>query len=83
MTGEHDSEAGVREFLLERGVAQEDIDAAAREGRLHLLVVDTVLLPHETRYTPLEVAELSGMPIELIERFWRALGFPPVAGALV
>ena len=70
------SEARVREFLRGRGVPDEEIDAAAREDRLHLLVVDTVLVPQEAVYTPLEVAELSGMPIELIERFWRALGFP-------
>lgn len=71
-----DTEARVRQFLREHGVADEDIDAAARDDRLHLLVVDTVLVPQERAYTPLEVAELSGMPIELIERFWRALGFP-------
>ncbi|HEX5268358.1 MAG TPA: adenylate cyclase regulatory domain-containing protein [Acidimicrobiales bacterium] len=71
-----DAELRVRAFLRERGVAQEEIDVAAREDRLHLLVVDTVLVPQEAEYTPLEVAELSGMPIELIERFWRALGFP-------
>ena len=70
------TEDRVREFLRERGVPEDEIDAAAREDRLHLLVVDTVLVPQEAAYTPLEVAELSGMPIELIERFWRALGFP-------
>jgi adenylate cyclase len=70
------SEASVRDFLRERGVPEDEIEAAAREERLHLLVVDTVLVPQETPYTPLEVAELSGMPIELVERFWRALGFP-------
>lgn len=74
--GSADSADRVRALLLEHGVAEEEIAAATRQGRLHLLVVDALLMPQEPVYTPEEVAEISGMPIELIERFWRALGFP-------
>lgn len=76
MSGSQESARRVRDLLLDRGVPAEDIDAATAEGRLHLLVVDTMLMPQEASYTPVEVAELSGMPLELVERFWRALGFP-------
>jgi adenylate cyclase len=66
----------VRELLEQRGVPRHEIEQAAREGRLHLLVVDVVLFPRGPSYTPTEVAERSGMPIDQIETFWRALGFP-------
>ena len=69
-------EERVRALLEARGVTREEIDRAADEGRLHLLAVDAFLLPLGPAYTPLQVAERSGMPIEEIETFWRALGFP-------
>ena len=68
----------VRRFLVDRGVAPAEIDRATEDGRLHLLVVDVLLLPGEDRYTQAEVAELSGTPVEHVRRFWRALGFPDV-----
>jgi adenylate cyclase len=68
-----------RAFLQARGVPADEIEAAEREHRLHLLVFDRLLLPTEPRYTPLDVAELSGMPLELTKRLWRALGFPDTA----
>ena len=72
------AEGRVRTFLRERGVPEAEIEQAVAQNRLHLLVVDAVLMPDEVRYTPLQVAELTGMPIELLDRFWRALGFPDV-----
>ena len=71
-----ESEERVRRFLRERGVPADEIERASEQHRLHLLVVDAVLTPDEVRYTPLDVADLSGVPIELLDRFWRALGFP-------
>lgn len=32
----------------------------------------------EARFTPLDVAARTGVPIERLRRLWRALGFPPV-----
>lgn len=72
-------EERVRHFLTERGIAPAEIDAAATDGRLHLLVVDALLLSGPTRYTPVDVARLTGMDLEDTRRFWRALGFPEVA----
>ena len=74
-----DPVARVRAFLVERGVPAGEIDRAAAEDRLHLLVADVLLLPGEARYTQAEVAELCGMPLDQVKRFWRALGFPDVA----
>ena len=53
----------VREFLVERGVTAAEIDAAAADDRLHLLVVDALLLSGTARYTPLDVAHLTGMEL--------------------
>src|SRR2546423_10166382 len=68
----------VRQWLLDHGVRAEQIDAAVEEGQLHLLVADRIVLPEEPRYTAGEVADLTGMPVEELERLWRALGFPTV-----
>jgi adenylate cyclase len=46
---------------------------------LDLLVADQLLVPSPKRYTQRDVAEITGIPLELIRRFWRALGFPDVA----
>ena len=43
---------------------------------LDLLVADRLLVPAERRYTQAEVAEMTGMDLELARRFWRALGLP-------
>ena len=76
MTDAGDSEDRVRRFLLERGVPAEDVDRAAEEGHLHLLMVDTLLVPQTPRYTAAEVAALAGMSLDDVRRYWRALGFP-------
>jgi len=68
-----------RAFLQARGLEDHEIEVAEKEGRLHLLVLDMLLLPHEPRYTQDEIAELAGLPVEEARRFWRALGFPDVA----
>jgi adenylate cyclase len=61
--------AHVSELLRSHGVTQAEIDQA---------VVDRMLVPSRRRYTRLEVAELTGVDILVLERFWRALGFPNV-----
>ena len=69
----------VREFLLEHGASREEIDRAQAENVLDLLVADRILVPATRRYTQQEVSELSGMPIEQVQQFWRALGFADVS----
>jgi len=71
--------ARVREFLLARGVPARDIDRAAADDVLDLLVADRLLVPAERHYTESEVTERTGIPIDLTRRFWRALGFADVA----
>jgi len=67
-----------RALLRARGVEPDEIDRAEREGRMHLLVLDMLLLPNQPRYTQAEVAEQAGLTLEDAQRFWRALGFPDV-----
>jgi adenylate cyclase len=67
-----------RAFLTARGLDEATIAEAEGAGRLHLLVLDRLLLPAPPRYTAADVAELTGIPTEQVSRFWRALGFPDV-----
>jgi adenylate cyclase len=68
-----------RAFLRARGLEPDEIADAEASGRLHLLVLDLLLLPNEPRYTQDEIAEQAGLSVEQARRFWRALGFPDVA----
>lgn len=69
--------------LLERlhddGFSLEELKQATAERRLALLPVDRALGGNETRYTPDELAQESGLDPELLDRLWRALGMalPP------
>jgi adenylate cyclase len=49
------------------------------DDQLGPAALERVLLGGSRRYTRLEVAERSGVPIERSQRLWRALGFPDVA----
>lgn len=66
----------VRRFLLDHGAAPDEIEAARDEEVLDLLVAERLLAAPGRRYTEQEVAEQTGMPVELSRKFWRALGFP-------
>lgn len=65
----------VRRRLLAAGATAEEIDAALADDVLDLLTVDRLVLPAAHRYDQQEVAALTGLPVELLRRFWRALGF--------
>ncbi len=65
----------VRTLLKDAGATDEEIDRAVADGVLDLLTVDRLLVPGARRYTQREVAALTGIPLDLLRRFWRALGF--------
>ncbi|HSZ37646.1 MAG TPA: adenylate cyclase regulatory domain-containing protein, partial [Acidimicrobiales bacterium] len=71
----------IKELLLMRGATEEEIDQAVADGVIDLFVADRMLVPSRRRYTRMEVSELTGVPIDKLERFWRALGFPAVDDA--
>ena len=70
--------AHVKEILLMHGTTEEEIERAVADGVLDLFVADRLLIPSRRRYSRIEVSELTGVPIDKLERFWRALGFPGV-----
>jgi len=67
--------ARVRTLLHDLGCADDEIDRAAEDDVLDLLVVDRLLVPAGNRMTRAEVAKRTDIPDEVAKRFWRALGF--------
>lgn len=69
-----------RRELLERlaaeGVPLEELREAIAAGRLTLLPVERALAGDGPHYTPRQVAELSGVELELLQRATAALGIP-------
>jgi adenylate cyclase len=80
VTGRPESEAvaAVWAFLLQRGVTADAIHRAEEENALHLLVMEHLILPDPPRYTSVQVAEMAGMPLDIVKQYWRSLGFPDV-----
>ncbi len=66
--------------LLERlageGVPLEELREAVEGGRLTLLPVERAIAGDGPRHTPREVAEISGVPLDLLQRATAALGIP-------
>ena len=75
--GQRHSEAlaRVRSLLADLGCTDSEIDRAVADDVVDLLVVDRMLVSTDHRFTQVEVAETTGMPLEVARRFWRALGF--------
>ena len=65
----------MRSLLEGLGCTDDEIDRAIADDVVDLLVVDSLLVPPGHRMTQVEVAEQTGIPIEVVHRFWRALGF--------
>ncbi|MDA8359299.1 MAG: hypothetical protein M0Z95_24030 [Actinomycetota bacterium] len=65
----------VRRRLLAAGATDEEIEQAVADDVLDLLAVDRLLIPAARRYTQVDVAEMTGLPLDLLRRLWRALGF--------
>src|SRR6476619_7256610 len=74
--GEMDVE--LRAFLRDAGAPDEDIARAESEGWLPLLALDRILTPGRPQYDLEEFARASGFDEPLLQRLWRALGFPDV-----
>jgi adenylate cyclase len=64
------------EQLAGEGVPLEELRDAVANGRLTLLPVERALAGGGPRYTPREVAELSGVDLDLLQRATAALGVP-------
>jgi len=62
--------------LADDGVAIEELRDAAEAGRLALLPVERALLGEGPRYSSGDVAERSGVDLEVLKRWNRALGIP-------
>ena len=65
----------VRDVLEAAGLTPEEIDAAEADGTDELLAIDQVVLPEALEYGIDELAETSGLDVEEIRAYWRALGF--------
>jgi adenylate cyclase len=64
------------EQLAGEGVTLEELRDAVRAGRLTLLPVERSIAGDGPRYSPREIAELSGTELELLQRASSALGLP-------
>jgi adenylate cyclase len=67
--------ARVRSLLIDLGTTEEEIDKAVNDDTVDLLIVDRMLVPAERRLTQSQIADRTGIPLELARRIWRALGF--------
>jgi adenylate cyclase len=63
--------------LREMGHSLEEIKEAGEDGRLAFGYVEELFPPREDRYTLVQAAAETGLEEALIERLWRAMGFPP------
>ena len=64
----------VVEQLLAEGFSREEVEAAAAADRLALLPVDRALRPQPPAYSARDVAERSGLPLDVLVSLWRSLG---------
>jgi adenylate cyclase len=62
--------------LLAEGVPLEELRSAVAAGRLALVPVEHAIAGDGVRYTAREVAEISGLDLDLLRRFRAALGVP-------
>ena len=62
--------------LAAEGVTLKELHEAVAAGRLTLLPVERRLAGDGPRYSPREIAEISGVELELLQRFSAALGIP-------
>ena len=63
--------------LREQGHSLEEIKAAGEDGRLAFGYIDELFPRRETGISLREASDELGLEPALIERIWRAVGFPP------
>ena len=63
----------VKEILLMHGATEEEIDRAVADGVIDLFVAERMLVPSRRRYTRPEVAELTGVGLDMT---YASLGDP-------
>jgi len=66
----------VRGLLLERGISAEELDMAAADGLLPLLVLDALMFSDRPRYDETTLVQKVGVDVEYARALWRAMGFP-------
>jgi class 3 adenylate cyclase len=64
------------EFLDEQGCGLDEMVAAHAQGRLFGLAGDRVIRPGRNELTLRHVAAGAGADLDLVQRLWRAFGFP-------
>lgn len=78
LEGLDDRAKQARRELLEQlesdGVELDELRQASREGRLALVPVERILMGGESRHTLAQVAVLTDVEPEFLERYWRAIG---------
>lgn len=65
-----------RDVLLAQGATHEEIDRAAAEGPLELYALERYILDDVPEYDITHAAASSGLDVDKLRAFWRALGFP-------
>jgi adenylate cyclase len=77
----------MRGDLLERlralGASDTDIARAEAEGWLPLLALDRTLTPGVGEYDLHAISQAAGVDEDLLQRLWRALGFPDVPASVL
>lgn len=66
----------LRSFLLEHGVPREEVERSAVDAALELLALEIIAGADPPQFEIDEVASLSGLDIDRVRSYWRALGFP-------
>jgi adenylate cyclase len=73
---EKDDQQAYRDALADLGVDRRELDAAATNEQLVLLIVEHLLAPGPAIHDQEEVAEKAGMRVDESRRLWRAMGMP-------
>ncbi len=72
------SDPDIRSFLQARGLSEAELDVAAVDGTLPLLVIDKLLFPNPPQYDEETLVSTVGVDPEVARTLWRAMGFPLV-----
>lgn len=72
--GQRQERVALLQDLLDQGFTLDELREAARRQRLALLPVDRVFNREGAKYSAIDIAERTGLDLELLRRLWRALG---------